>query len=82
MIVAAALGAGCGTLYSEDMQHGMTLDDGVRIVDPFRGWVGGGAVGCMQCAMPGRRAGRLAHCMRPIFFGVEFSNDIGPYNYH
>lgn len=37
MIVAAALGAGCGTLYSEDMQHGMTLDEGLRIVDPFRG---------------------------------------------
>lgn len=37
MIVAAALGAGCGTLYSEDMQHGMMLDEGLRIVDPFRG---------------------------------------------
>lgn len=37
MIVAAALEAGCGTLYSEDMQHGMVLAEGVRIVDPFRG---------------------------------------------
>lgn len=37
MIVAAALGAGCGTLYSEDMQDGMMLDKGVRIVNPFRG---------------------------------------------
>ena len=37
MIVAAALGAGCGTLYSEDMQDGMRLAEGLRIVDPFRG---------------------------------------------
>ena len=36
MIVAAALGAGCGTLYSEAMQHGMILEEGLRIVDPFR----------------------------------------------
>lgn len=37
MIVAAALGAGCETLYSEDMQDGMRLAEGLRIVDPFRG---------------------------------------------
>ena len=36
MIAAAALHAGCDTLWSEDMQHGMTLDEGLRIVDPFR----------------------------------------------
>jgi predicted nucleic acid-binding protein len=36
MIVAAALHAGCDTLWSEDMQHGMTLDEGLRIVNPFR----------------------------------------------
>jgi predicted nucleic acid-binding protein len=36
MIVAAALDAGCDTLWSEDMQHGMVLDNGLRIVNPFR----------------------------------------------
>jgi predicted nucleic acid-binding protein len=36
MIVAGALQAGCDTLWSEDMQHGMALDEGLRIVDPFR----------------------------------------------
>ena len=35
LMVAAALRAGCTVLYSEDMQHGMTLG-GLRIVDPFR----------------------------------------------
>jgi predicted nucleic acid-binding protein len=28
--------AGCDTLWSEDMRHGMTLGDGLRIVNPFR----------------------------------------------
>ena len=37
MIVAAALQAGCDTLLSEDMQHGMTLDEGLRIINPFHG---------------------------------------------
>jgi predicted nucleic acid-binding protein len=36
MIAAAALNAGCDTLWSEDMQHGMILDDRLRICDPFR----------------------------------------------
>jgi predicted nucleic acid-binding protein len=36
MIVASALHAGCDKLWSEDMQHGMTLDEGLRIVNPFR----------------------------------------------
>jgi predicted nucleic acid-binding protein len=36
MIVASALHAGCDTLWSEDMQHGMTLGEGLRIVNPFR----------------------------------------------
>jgi predicted nucleic acid-binding protein len=36
MIAASALQAGCDTLWSEDMQHGMTLREGLRIVDPFR----------------------------------------------
>ena len=35
LIVAAALEAGCDTLYSEDMQHGRVLA-GLTIVDPFR----------------------------------------------
>jgi predicted nucleic acid-binding protein len=36
MIAASALHAGCDTLWSEDMQHGMKLDGGLRIVNPFR----------------------------------------------
>jgi predicted nucleic acid-binding protein len=36
MIAASALRAGCDTMWSEDMQHGMKLDQGLRIVDPFR----------------------------------------------
>ncbi len=36
MITASALHARCNTLWSEDMQHGMTLDEGLRIVNPFR----------------------------------------------
>jgi predicted nucleic acid-binding protein len=36
MIAASALEAGCDILWSEDMQHGMALDEGLRIVNPFR----------------------------------------------
>ena len=36
MIAASALQAGCDTLLSEDMQHGMAFDGGLRIVNPFR----------------------------------------------
>jgi predicted nucleic acid-binding protein len=36
MIAAAAIHAGCDTLWSEDMQHGMMLGDGLRVIDPFR----------------------------------------------
>lgn len=36
MIAASALDAGCDTLWSDDMQHGMTLDEGLRIANPFR----------------------------------------------
>jgi predicted nucleic acid-binding protein len=36
MIAASALQAGCDTLWSEDMHHGMALDEGLRIVNPFR----------------------------------------------
>jgi predicted nucleic acid-binding protein len=35
MIAAAALEAGCNTLLSEDMQHGLTLGGGLRVVNPF-----------------------------------------------
>jgi predicted nucleic acid-binding protein len=35
MIAAAAIHAGCDILWSEDMQHGMALEDGLRIVNPF-----------------------------------------------
>lgn len=35
MIVASALAAGCDTLYSEDMHHGLLIDDQLRIVNPF-----------------------------------------------
>lgn len=35
MIVAAALASGCGTLYSEDLQHGRTIDGRLAIVNPF-----------------------------------------------
>lgn len=37
MIAASSLHAGCGTLWSEDMQHGMVLDERVRIANPFHG---------------------------------------------
>ncbi len=36
MIAASALHAGCDTLWSEDMQHGMAIEEGLRIVNPFR----------------------------------------------
>ncbi len=35
-IVAAALAAGCDTLYSEDMQSGQVID-GLTVIDPLRG---------------------------------------------
>lgn len=35
MIAAAALEAGCDTLWSEDMQHGAVLQDRLRIANPF-----------------------------------------------
>jgi predicted nucleic acid-binding protein len=36
MIAASALHAGSDTLWSEDMQHGMVLNEGLRILNPFR----------------------------------------------
>lgn len=35
LMVAAALLAGCGTLYSEDMQSGQRIDKSLRIINPF-----------------------------------------------
>ncbi|MBV8167423.1 MAG: PIN domain-containing protein [Alphaproteobacteria bacterium] len=35
MIAAAALHAGCDTLWSEDMQDGMTIEDALSITNPF-----------------------------------------------
>ena len=35
LIVAAALDAGCATLYSEDLQDRQRID-GLTVVDPFR----------------------------------------------
>lgn len=34
-IVASALVAGCSTLYSEDMQHGLLIENTLTIVNPF-----------------------------------------------
>jgi predicted nucleic acid-binding protein len=36
MIGASAYHAGCDIVWSEDMQDGMTLGEGLRIVNPFR----------------------------------------------
>jgi predicted nucleic acid-binding protein len=36
LIVASALEQGCDTLWSEDMQDGMTLEEGLSIQNPFR----------------------------------------------
>ena len=35
LIVAAALEAGCATLYSEDLLHGQVIDQRLTIVNPF-----------------------------------------------
>jgi predicted nucleic acid-binding protein len=37
LIVASALEAGCDTLYSEDMHHGLLVEGRLRIVNPFFG---------------------------------------------
>jgi predicted nucleic acid-binding protein len=34
LIIAAALTAGCDTLYTEDMQHGQVIED-LKIINPF-----------------------------------------------
>lgn len=35
LVVAAALEAGCATLWSEDMQHGLVIDGRLTILNPF-----------------------------------------------
>jgi predicted nucleic acid-binding protein len=35
MIAAAALEAGCDTLWSEDLQHRMVLEKRLRVANPF-----------------------------------------------
>jgi predicted nucleic acid-binding protein len=35
LILAAALQAGCRTLYSEDMQHFQVIENRLRVVNPF-----------------------------------------------
>jgi predicted nucleic acid-binding protein len=35
MIVASALHAGCSTLYSEDMQHGQSIDGLLTVINPY-----------------------------------------------
>jgi len=36
LMLAVALSGGARTIYSEDMQHGLLVDETLRIVDPFR----------------------------------------------
>lgn len=35
LVVAAALQAGCALLYTEDMQHGLFVDERLQILNPF-----------------------------------------------
>lgn len=35
LIVAAALDAGCDTLYTEDMQHGQIIEGRLTLINPF-----------------------------------------------
>ena len=35
LVVAAALEAGCATLWSEDMHHGLLIDERLKILNPF-----------------------------------------------
>lgn len=35
LVIASALESGCDTLYSEDMQDGLVLENGLRVVNPF-----------------------------------------------
>ena len=35
IVVASALEAGCDRLYTEDMQHGLIVENQLKIVNPF-----------------------------------------------
>ena len=35
LIIAAALSAGCTTLYTEDLQHGQIIDERLTVLNPF-----------------------------------------------
>ena len=35
MIVAAALSAGCRSMYTEDLQHGQVIDGRLTVINPF-----------------------------------------------
>ncbi len=35
LILAVAVRQGCDTIFSEDMQHGQAIADGLRIINPF-----------------------------------------------
>ena len=37
LIIAAALDAGCSTLYTEDLQDGQVIDDVLTVRNPFQG---------------------------------------------
>lgn len=52
MIVAAALEAGCNTLWSEDLHHGLLVAGQLRIRNPFR------AGSVQDTVATGERAGR------------------------
>jgi len=36
LMISAALSANCTKLWSEDMRHGLLIDDRLKILDPFR----------------------------------------------
>lgn len=36
LMLAVALSGGARTIYSEDMHHGLVIDDTLQVVDPFR----------------------------------------------
>jgi len=36
LILSSAIGSGCTTVFSEDMQHGQLIEGALRILNPFR----------------------------------------------
>jgi len=35
LVLSAALGNGCSVLYSEDLQHNQTIENTLKILNPF-----------------------------------------------